>query len=218
MFFLPRQRRRTRDGWQRSSPQVLRCTSKIVRRATFLEYPSILLRNERSVTRVLMLDQAVTEERDVIDENSVLLCLTRQLKRSSFLISTAIKYWNKGAEQQYGWKQDDVRGVLSIRCSTQSFHPTCGHHGHLLRAGRWKGRYNIHSRRYTITVMSHWTLQYGARNVPVAILETHGHTERKQAEEKSVHLVYARSLIEASLDPLVTSMTERLRMSTKPRG
>ncbi|MEI7827314.1 MAG: PAS domain-containing protein [Euryarchaeota archaeon] len=54
--------------------------------------------------------------------------------------------------------------------------------------------------------MSHWTLQYGARNVPVAILETaRDITERKQVEEKlRAASLYARSLIEASLDPLVT--------------
>ncbi len=57
-----------------------------------------------------------------------------------------------------------------------------------------------------MTVTSHWTLQYGARNAPVAILETaRDITERKQAEEKlRAASLYARSLIEASLDPLVT--------------
>ena len=58
--------------------------------------------------------------------------------------------------------------------------------------------------------MSNWTLQYGARNVPVAILETtRDITDRKQAEEKlRAASLYARSLIEASLDPLVTISAE----------
>ena len=177
------------------------------RRSRISLYP--LAKMNGSVTRVLMLDQAVTEERDVIDEQQRLAVLDSATEAIIiFDLDGHIKYWNKGAEQQYGWKQDDVRGVLIHTLLHTVFpSPLADITGHLLRAGRWEGEVQHTTRAgITITVMSHWTLQYGARNVPVAILETaRDITERKQAEEKlRVASLYARSLIEASLDPLVT--------------
>ena len=177
------------------------------RRSRISLYP--LAKMNGSVTRVLMLDQAVTEERDVIDEQQRLAVLDSATEAIIiFDLDGHIKYWNKGAEQQYGWKQDDVRGVLIHTLLHTVFpSPLADITGHLLRAGRWEGEAQHTTRAgITITVMSHWTLQYGARNVPVAILETaRDITERKQAEEKlRATSLYARSLIEASLDPLVT--------------
>jgi len=170
-------------------------------------YP--LAKKNGSVACVLMLDQAVTEERDVIDEQQRLAVLDSATEAIIiFDLDGHIKYWNKGAEQQYGWKQDDVRGAIIHKLLHTVFpSPLADITGQLLRAGRWQGEIQHTTRAgIAITVMSHWTLQYGARNVPVAILETaRDITERKQAEEKlRVASLYARSLIEASLDPLVT--------------
>ncbi len=179
-------------------------------------YP--LAKTNGSVTRVLMLDQAVTEERDVIDEQQRLAVLDSATDAIIiFDLDGHIKYWNKGAEQQYGWKQDDVRGVI-IHTLLHTVFPSRLEDiiGQLLRAGRWAGELRHTTRAgIAITVMSHWTLQYGARNVPVAILETaRDITERKQAEEKlRAASLYARSLIEASLDPLVT-----INADGKPTG
>ncbi|MGB9371120.1 MAG: PAS domain S-box protein, partial [Halobacteriota archaeon] len=170
-------------------------------------YP--LAKTNGLVTRVLMIDQAVTEERDVIDEQQRLAVLDSATDAIIiFDLDGHIKYWNKGAEDQYGWKQDDVRGtIIHALLHTVFPSPLADVTGQLLRAGRWEGELRHTTRAgIAITVMSHWTLQYGARNVPVAVLETaRDITERKQAEEKlRVASLYARSLIEASLDPLVT--------------
>jgi PAS domain S-box-containing protein len=170
-------------------------------------YP--LAKTNGSVTRVLMLDQALTEKRDVIDEQQRLAVLDSATEAIIiFDLDGHIKYWNKGAELQYGWKQDDVTGVIIHTLLHTVFpSPLEDITGQLLRAGRWGGELQHTTRAgIAITVMSHWTLQYGARNVPVAILETgRDITERKQAEEKlRATSLYARSLIEASLDPLVT--------------
>src|SRR5659263_16539 len=72
-------------------------------------YP-VTIRNG-SVTRVLMLGHDVTEERDAIDEKLRLAMLDAAKDAIIiFDLDGHIKYWNKGAERQYGWKQDDVRG------------------------------------------------------------------------------------------------------------
>ena len=162
-----------------------------------------------SVTRVLMLRHDVTEERDAIDEKLRLAMLDAAKDAIIiFDLDGHIKYWNKGAERQYGWKQDDVRGELIHSLLKTVFHPSLeAISDYLFRTGRWEGELRQTTRAgVVITVMSNWTLQYGARNVPVAILETtRDITDRKQAEEKlCAASLYARSLIEASLDPLVT--------------
>jgi len=166
-----------------------------------------------SVTRVLMLRHDVTEERDAIDEKLRLAMLDAAKDAIIiFDLDGHIKYWNKGAERQYGWKQDDVRGELIHSLLKTVFHPSLeAISDYLFRTGRWEGELRQTTRAgVVITVMSNWTLQYGARNVPVAILETtRDITDRKQAEEKlRAASLYARSLIEASLDPLVTINAE----------
>ncbi|MGZ7134116.1 MAG: PAS domain-containing protein, partial [Halobacteriota archaeon] len=102
-------------------------------------YP--LAKTNGSVTRVLMLDQALTEERDVIDEQQRLAVLDSATDAIViFDLDGHIKYWNKGAEQQYVWKQDDVRGVI-IHTLLHTVFPSPLEHitGQLLRAGRWEG-------------------------------------------------------------------------------
>ena len=170
-------------------------------------YP-VTIRNG-SVTRVLMLGHDVTEERDAIDEKLRLAMLDAANDAIIiFDLDGHIRYWNKGAERQYGWKQDDVRGE-PIHSLLKTVFPSpfeeitdC-----LFRTGRWEGELRQTTRAGVgIMVMSHWALQYGARNVPDVILETtRDITYRKQAEEQlRAASLYARSLIEASLDPLVT--------------
>ena len=109
------------------------------RRSRISLYP--LAKMNGSVTRVLMLDQAVTEERDVIDEQQRLAVLDSATEAIIiFDLDGHIKYWNKGAEQQYGWKQDDVRGVLIHTLVHTVFpSPVADITGHLLGAGRWEG-------------------------------------------------------------------------------
>jgi PAS domain S-box-containing protein len=174
-------------------------------------YP-VTMRNG-SVTRVLMLGHDVTEERDAIDEQLRLAMLDAANDAIIiFDLDGHIKYWNKGAERQYGWKQNEVRGELIHSLLKTVFSPSLEEiTDNLFRTGRWEGELRQTTRAGVgITVMSNWTLQYGARNVPVAILETSRDiTDRKQAEEKlRVASLYARSLIEASLDPLVTISAE----------
>jgi PAS domain S-box-containing protein len=160
-----------------------------------------------------MLGHDVTEERDAIDEKLRLAMLDAANDAIIiFDLDGHIRYWNKGAERQYGWKQDDVRGELIHSLLKTVFHPSLeAITDYLFRTGRWEGELRQTTRAGVgITVMSNWTLQFGARNVPFAILETtRDITDRKQAEDKlRAASLYARSLIEASLDPLVTISAE----------
>jgi PAS domain S-box-containing protein len=174
-------------------------------------YP-VAIRNG-SISRVLILGHEVMEKRDTIDEQLRLAMLDAANDALIiFDLNGHIKYWNKGAERQYGWKQEDVRGK-PIHSLLQTVFPSSPEEimDYLFRNGRWEGELRHTTRAgIEITVMSNWTLQYGVRNVPFAILESaRDITERKQAEEQlRAASLYARSLIEASLDPFVTINAE----------
>ncbi|MDD1726081.1 MAG: PAS domain S-box protein, partial [Euryarchaeota archaeon] len=170
-------------------------------------YP-LTMRNG-SVTRVLMLGHDVTKQGDAIDEKLRLAMLDAANDAIViFDLDGHIRYWNRGAERQYGWKQEDVRGEV-IHSLLKTVFPSSFENvtDRLFHAGQWEGELKHTTRAgVVITVMSNMTLQYDEQNVPAAILETtRDITDRKQAEERlrAVSL-YSRSLIEASLDPFVT--------------
>ena len=96
-----------------------------------------------------------------------------------------ITYWNRGAEEQYGWSSQEAVGRVSHELTQTSFAaPLPEINAELLKTGRWVGEL-IHARRdrTKVTVASRWALQRDASGNPVAILETNNDvTERKRAE------------------------------------
>ncbi len=101
-------------------------------------------------------------------------------------MNDVITYWNRGAEERYGWSSEEAVGRVSHEL-TQTTFPAPLHEikAKLLETGRWEGEL-IHIRRDRTPVMvaSRWALQRDEAHKPVAILETNNDiTERKQAEE-----------------------------------
>jgi len=97
-----------------------------------------------------------------------------------------IKYWNRGAEQQYGWTADQAVGkVVHDLLKTEFPAPLEKIKAELTRTGRWEGEV-LHSNKdgSQLVVASRWSLERGKRGEPVAILETNNDiTVRKRAEE-----------------------------------
>src|SRR5438128_10753341 len=101
-------------------------------------------------------------------------------------MNDVITYWNRGAEERYGWSSEEAVGRVSHEL-TQTTVPAPLHEikAKLLETGRWEGEL-IHIRRHRTPGMlaSRWALQRDEAHKPVAILETNNDiTERKQAEE-----------------------------------
>jgi two-component system sensor kinase FixL len=97
-----------------------------------------------------------------------------------------ITYWNRAAEDLYGWPAQSALGVVSHKLVKTDFPvPYDEITAQLLRAGHWEGDL-VHTKRdgTTVTVSSRWSLQRDSRGHPVAILETNTDIdERRLAQE-----------------------------------
>src|SRR5882724_4779967 len=129
----------------------------------------------------------VTERKRVEDslrEQASLLNLTHD---SVFVrdMNDVITYWNRGAEELYGWTREEAVGKVSHQLTQTIFSaPLEEINAELLRTGRWEGEL-VHTKRDGTqeVVASRWSLQRDEQGLPAAILETNNDiTERKRAE------------------------------------
>jgi PAS domain S-box-containing protein len=100
-------------------------------------------------------------------------------------IDDTITYWNRGAEERYGWSSEQAIGKISHQLLHTVFPELLeAIKDQLLRTGRWEGEL-IHIRRdrSTVVVASRWSLQKDERGKPLAVLETNNDiTQQKQAD------------------------------------
>ena len=97
-----------------------------------------------------------------------------------------IAYWNRGAEELYGWSRDEAVGKIKHELLQTKFPAPFDEIMRLVLAtGRWEGELH-HTRRdgTQVSVASRWSLQKGRDGQPSGILEINPDTtERKRAEE-----------------------------------
>jgi PAS domain S-box-containing protein len=102
-------------------------------------------------------------------------------------MTDVITYWNRAAEEFYGWTAQDAVGKVSHHLTQTIFPaPIEDIQAELLRAGRWEGEL-VHTRAdgSQAVVASRWSLQHDEHGQPLAILETNNDiTNRKLAEAK----------------------------------
>ncbi|HKW24396.1 MAG TPA: PAS domain S-box protein [Terriglobales bacterium] len=119
-----------------------------------------------------------------------------------------ILFWNRGAAETYGWTAEEASGrLIHELLRTTSTRPLADVEAAVQQEGEWEGelQHIIRDGR-TIVVASRCSLQRDHHGAPASILEINRDiTERKRLEEElRARQAYTRSLIEASLDPLVT--------------
>jgi PAS domain S-box-containing protein len=102
-------------------------------------------------------------------------------------MNAVITYWNRGAEQLYGWSPQQAIGKRSHELFRTVFPaPLVDIEAELLRTGRWEGELK-HTKPdgSRVVVLSRWSLRRDERGLPAAILETNNDiTSRKRREEE----------------------------------
>jgi PAS domain S-box-containing protein len=96
-----------------------------------------------------------------------------------------ITYWNRGADELYGWTAEEAVGKVSHHLMRTVFPAPLEHiQAELLSSDRWEGEL-VHTKAdgTRVVVASRWSLQRDEQNRPIAILETNNDvTKRKEAE------------------------------------
>ena len=102
-------------------------------------------------------------------------------------MNAVITYWNRGAEELYGWSPQQAIGKRSHELFQTIFPaPLVDIEAELLRTGRWEGELkHAKSDGSRVMVLSRWSLRRNAGGQPAAILETSNDiTDRKRREEE----------------------------------
>jgi PAS domain S-box-containing protein len=102
-------------------------------------------------------------------------------------MSDIITYWNRGAEELYGWPAQEAVGKHSQQLLQAEFPvPPEVIRAELLRTGRWEGELRkTKSDGSGVVVASRWSLRQDDQGRPLAILETNNDiTDRKRREEE----------------------------------
>jgi PAS domain S-box-containing protein len=102
-------------------------------------------------------------------------------------MSDVIMYWNRGAQELFGWSPEEAVGRHVHELLRSVFQaPVEEIHADLLRSGRWEGEFeSTRADGTTVIVASRWSLQRDERGRPAAILETSNDiTQRKRWEQE----------------------------------
>ena len=120
-----------------------------------------------------------------VEERSSLLDLTHD---SIFVrdMDFVITYWNRGAEEFYGWTQEDAIGKRSDELLHSAFPKLVEIRAQLLETDQWEGELTrTKADGHQVTIASRWSLRRDQQGRPVAILETSNDiTARKRWEEE----------------------------------
>jgi PAS domain S-box-containing protein len=101
-------------------------------------------------------------------------------------MNDCITYWNRGAEEMYGWFKEEANGTISHDLLKTIFPDSVKNiHATLLQTGRWEGELVHTTRNGTqVVVASRWALQKDPYGRPISVLETNNDiSERKRAED-----------------------------------
>ncbi len=158
------------------------------------------------------LEEQVNERTSKLKKQADLIDLTHD---AIFVrnLDDEIIFWNKGAEEMYGWKEESALGINPNELlNTEFSKPLSEIKAVVLEKGRWEGELT-HEKRdgKQIIVSSRWSLQKDEKNEVTGFLEINNDiTETKQAEQAlKLASTYNRSLIEAVRSPMLMDLLKQ---------
>jgi PAS domain S-box-containing protein len=103
-------------------------------------------------------------------------------------MSDSITYWNRGAQELYGWTPEQAIGKRSHDLLRTVFPVALEDlNAELLRTGRWEGELkHTKSDGATIAVSSRWSLRRDEHERPAAILETNNDISGQKRREEEI--------------------------------
>jgi PAS domain S-box-containing protein len=129
-----------------------------------------------------------------------------------------ITYWNRGAQERYGWRGEEAIGKSSHELLRTVFPiPLDEIREELLRTNRWEGELkHITADGTEVIAASRWALQRDAREQPTAILETNNDiTERRRREEEVERLNQELTKRAKGLDQQLAKRAAELEATNK---
>jgi PAS domain S-box-containing protein len=139
----------------------------------------------RDITEHNEVKEALERHAAKLEEQAQLLDLTHDMILVRDMNSVII-FWNRGAEETYGWKREEALGKVSHELLKTRFpRPLEEIEFELLHEGRWEGEV-IHATRdgRQLVESSRWALKWGEDHRPEAILEINNEiTESKRLQE-----------------------------------
>jgi PAS domain S-box-containing protein len=146
---------------------------------------SVALQNAESI-RVVRL-RAEQQAEAALREQANLLNLTHDAIFVRNMNGT-VKYWNRGAEELYGWPAEQAVGRVILELLKTIFQVSLEQiEEEVIEAGRWEGEL-VQTKKdgSQVVVASRWSLQRDESSAPVAILVINNDiTERKRAEAEA---------------------------------
>jgi PAS domain S-box-containing protein len=115
-----------------------------------------------------------------------------------------ITYWNKGAEELYGWQRHEVLGqVTHSLFQTQFPEPLDSILAHFRREGRWQGELN-HARKNgtRLTVLSRWALTCDSETNVESIMEANIDITHAKEADRITNLLAA--IVDSSDDAIIS--------------
>jgi len=106
-------------------------------------------------------------------------------------INGAITYWNRGAEELYGWTPEQAIGKQAHQLLQTVFPaPLAEIRDELFRSGRWDGELKkTRADGSQVVVASRWSLRRDEQGRPSAILETNNDITERERREREIRLL-----------------------------
>lgn len=196
------------EGMVRDYPLVLRSRSGAT--IDVLYNATVYRDNQGQIEGVFAAARDISEQKKIQDklrQQAALLDLAHDaiVVRS---LDGSILFWSRGATDLYGWNSEEALGKMSQELLQTRFPESLDALQKTIQESReWEGELrHICRNGKQIVAASRWSLLRDEEGKPSAIMEINRDiSDRKHAEDELRKAsLYTRSLIEASMDPLVT--------------
>ena len=161
---------------------------------------AIIQCNIRDITARKKIEQELAEKARLLDLSNDAIIVRD--------IAGRIRYWNRGAEELYGWSRKEALGKSSVRLlQTRFFIPLKQMLKELYRTNRWIGELSHVKRNgQRITLLARKTVDRDPQGRPTAVLQTLTDiTERKAAAEAQTRI----KVLAASNEELTLEIAQR---------